>query len=53
MKIELTKEEWRFVLKALKWIRGDKSALYGTPWLVSKKFDKLLEKLGSEWVDDE
>jgi hypothetical protein len=53
MKIDLTKEEWAYILLLLRWSTYDKYALKASPWLIPKKFDKLLEKFSSKWKKDE
>ncbi len=50
MKIDLTKEEWEFFLKVC---LSKENNGYAAPFLGPTKRAKLLEKLGSEWVDDE
>lgn len=57
MKIDLTKEEWLITQYALFLLRNMKYGEYVKSVIISddefKHIMKSLEKLGTEWVDDE
>lgn len=52
MKIELTKQEWEFLKECL--YSEFNIPLVDNNWTKTEKlYDKILQKLGSKWKDDE